>query len=88
MEVIMKYIKKVLFTVIISLSLVSISPVSVFGFSTNISIETQAKTKTVYITKTGKKYHAKKCGKGKYTKTTLAEAKKAGLTPCKKCYGK
>lgn len=83
----MKNIKKLLFTFIISLSLVAISPVSIFGIQTNISVETQAKTKTVYITKTGKKYHCKKCGNGTYTKTTLAKAKKAGLKPCKKCYG-
>lgn len=41
---------------------------------------------TVYYTKTGKRYHyANPCGKGTYYPTTLAEAKKMGLTPCQKC---
>lgn len=41
---------------------------------------------TVYYTKTGKRYHYKNpCGKGDYFPTTLAKAKKMGLTPCKKC---
>lgn len=41
---------------------------------------------TVYYTKTGKRYHYENpCGKGTYYPTTLAEAKKMGLTPCKKC---
>lgn len=41
---------------------------------------------TVYYTKTGKRYHYENpCGKGTYYSTTLAEAKKMGLTPCQKC---
>lgn len=41
---------------------------------------------TVYYTKTGERYHyANPCGKGTYYPTTLAEAKKMGLTPCQKC---
>lgn len=41
---------------------------------------------TVYYTKTGKRYHyANPCGKGTYYPTTVAEAKKMGLTPCQKC---
>jgi len=84
----MKRIKKLLFTFIISLSLITISPVSIFGIPTNVTVEVQAKSKNVYITKTGKCYHKKKCGNGKYTKTSLDKAKKAGLKPCKKCYGK
>lgn len=41
---------------------------------------------TVYYTKTGERYHyANSCGRGKYYPTTLAEAKKMGLTPCQKC---
>ena len=42
--------------------------------------------KTVYITKTGKRYHYdSKCGNGKYYASTLSEARKKGLTPCQKC---
>lgn len=45
----------------------------------------QAET-TVYVTRTGSKYHAKKCGNGTYTASTLTAAKARGLTPCKKCF--
>lgn len=41
---------------------------------------------TVYYTKTGERYHyANPCGRGTFYPTTLAEAKKMGLTPCQKC---
>lgn len=43
-------------------------------------------SKTVYITKTGEKYHYENpCGNGKYYESTLAEAKAKGLGPCEKC---
>ena len=41
----------------------------------------------VYVTPTGSKYHAYKCGNGTYTLTTLSNALSRGLTPCSKCYG-
>ncbi len=41
---------------------------------------------TVYITKTGKKYHYENpCGNGTYYPVSLADAKELGLTPCEKC---
>ncbi len=42
---------------------------------------------TVYITESGKKYHAKNCDLAKTGKKgiTLQEAKKKGLEPCKAC---
>jgi hypothetical protein len=42
---------------------------------------------TVYVSKTGKKYHAKNCDLAKTGKSgmTLTEAKKAGFEPCKAC---
>lgn len=41
---------------------------------------------TVYITRTGEKYHHENpCGNGKYYNTTLAEAKRSGYKPCEKC---
>lgn len=44
------------------------------------------KSKTVYITPTGKKYHySKSCGSGNYIAITLEEAEKKGYKPCKKC---
>lgn len=50
--------------------------------------DTQEETKaaTVYITKTGKRYHySGTCNGGTYYKSTLADALKRGLTPCQKC---
>jgi len=48
---------------------------------------TQVKAQTVYITDTGKKYHAKNCDKAKTGKKgiDLATAKKQGYEPCKFC---
>lgn len=49
------------------------------------TLDPEAKV-TVYITKTGEKYHHENpCGNGKYFKTTLAEAKRSGYKPCEKC---
>ena len=43
---------------------------------------------TVYVTPTGKKYHYNSsCNGGSYSPTTLDNAIKIGLTPCKKCVG-
>lgn len=42
---------------------------------------------TVYVTKTGSKYHKRKCGNGTYTPVSLSSAKSRGLSPCEKCYG-
>jgi hypothetical protein len=72
---------------LIILSITNAVPVS----TTNLiylptAIHVQAKTQYVLVTKTGKKYHSKKCGNGKYTKTTLKKAKANKLTPCKKCF--
>ena len=41
---------------------------------------------TVYVTPTGSKYHAGKCGRGTYTACSLSAAKARGLTPCAKCF--
>lgn len=43
-------------------------------------------SRTVYVTKTGKKYHyANPCGRGTYYPCSLAEAQSRGLEPCGKC---
>ena len=42
---------------------------------------------TVYITRTGSKYHTHKCGNGTYFPASLSEAQSQGLTPCNKCFG-
>lgn len=45
------------------------------------------KAQTVYITESGKKYHAKNCSMVKTGKKgiELAEAQKQGYEPCKNC---
>ncbi len=46
------------------------------------------KNRTIYITPTGKRYHYDgNCNGGTYIKSTLEEAIRRGLTPCKKCVG-
>lgn len=40
----------------------------------------------VYVTKSGSKYHKKKCGRGNFYQDTLSAAKSRGLDPCKKCF--
>lgn len=42
---------------------------------------------TVLVTRTGEKYHTRKCGNGTYTPATLQEAQSRGLSPCSKCFG-
>lgn len=42
---------------------------------------------TVYVTRTGAKYHTHKCGNGNYYPASLSEAQARGLTPCSKCFG-
>lgn len=50
-------------------------------------ITTNLKAQTVYITESGKKYHAKNCDVAKTGKKgiELAEAKKQGYEACKVC---
>ena len=42
---------------------------------------------TVYVTRTGEKYHTHKCGNGTYYASSLSSAKARGLTACSKCFG-
>lgn len=48
--------------------------------------DTQGTGEMVLVTRTGEKYHNRKCGNGTYTPATLEEAQARGLTPCSKCY--
>lgn len=46
----------------------------------------EVQSRTVYVTRTGKKYHFNgNCNGGKYYISTLEEAIRRGLTPCEKC---
>lgn len=50
--------------------------------------ESAPKSRTVYITKTGKRYHYDNhCNNATYYESDLDTAVKQGLTPCKKCVG-
>ncbi len=51
--------------------------------------ETGENSITVYVGKTGTKYHSKSCGtlKGKGIPMSLDDAKASGYTPCQKCGG-
>lgn len=49
------------------------------------AITAKAET-TVYITRTGSKYHTHKCGNGTFYPTTLSDAKARGLSACSKCF--
>lgn len=83
----MKRIKKLFFSAIISISLISLSPIPLPVQNSPVTVEASTKKSiTVYVTRTGKKYHKRKCGNGTYYKSTLEKAENAGLTPCKKCY--
>ena len=48
--------------------------------------ENNSKSDKVYVTKSGKCYHSKQCGKGNFAQVTLEEAKTKGLKPCKRCF--
>lgn len=41
---------------------------------------------TVYVTRTGSKYHNRKCGRGTYMASSLESAQARGLDPCAKCF--
>lgn len=56
------------------------------GTITTGYVETVQAETTVYITKTGSKYHTHKCGNGTYYAVSRSTAIAKGLTPCKKCY--
>ncbi len=48
--------------------------------------DTNVKNRTVYVTKTGRRYHySSSCNGGTYYPSTLSSAISRGLTPCSKC---
>ena len=60
--------------------------ITVIAFTLFLNIS-RAKAQTVYITESGKKYHAKNCDVAKTGKKgiELSEAKKQGYEACKVC---
>lgn len=54
--------------------------------SSDSPVEQTPQSKTVYVTKTGKRYHYdSSCNGGTYYKSTLEDALWRGLKPCEKC---
>lgn len=54
--------------------------------TTTTSSTSSSQSKTVYVTKTGKRYHySSSCNGGTYYASTLSDAQARGLTPCNKC---
>ena len=57
--------------------------------SSTVILSTKDGDMTVYVSKSGSKYHIDEtCGSGSYTATTLKEALKNGFTPCSRCAAK
>ena len=56
------------------------------GTATTGYVETVQADTTVYITRTGSKYHTHKCGNGTYFTASRSSAISMGLTPCQKCF--
>ena len=49
-------------------------------------VETAQADTTVYVTRTGARYHTHKCGNGTYYAASRSSAIARGLTPCQKCF--
>jgi uncharacterized protein YjdB len=56
------------------------------GTVTTGYVETVQAETTIYVTRTGSKYHTHKCGNGTYYASTRSAALARGLTPCQKCF--
>lgn len=83
-----RYISFIIAALIISTSLNIQSVNSVPQFATVSYVEAKStKSQTVYITKTGSKYHKSTCRtlKKSKIKVTLKQAKADGNEPCKVC---
>lgn len=60
--------------------------VSWYGDTQTVGVSDKTKGQSIYVTKTGSKYHySETCNGGTYYETTLAEAMGRKLTPCEKC---
>lgn len=75
--------KKIRSAIAIAFSVMLLFVAPIANYNEAYSVKAEA---TVYVTKTGLKYHAKKCGNGKFTETTLSDAQSRGLEPCSKCF--
>lgn len=70
------------------LALVVLLPVVVaVPYKRTVLTEVTCAEETVYVTKTGEKYHRSGCGYLRQSKRAieLTEAKAAGYTPCSRC---
>jgi len=78
--------RRVLATLALCLSLLSSVALPVLGKQQTITKQ-QDRSQTVYITKTGKKYHRDGCSYLRQSKieVSLKDAKSRGYTPCSRC---
>jgi hypothetical protein len=81
--------KKLISLVVLFSSLLFVAPVQhVVAQQPTVQLAEDPQSTTVYITKTGKKYHKEGCRylSQSKIKTTLKEAKANGYTACKVCH--
>ena len=78
----MEKIKRIFQTKVVIFSLVLLlAGGNLYYNDTSVQADT-----TVYVTRTGSKYHTHKCGNGTYYPSNLSSAKAMGLTACSKCF--
>jgi hypothetical protein len=83
------HVKKLVLLLVLFGSLLFVAPVQhVVAQQPTVQLAEDPQSTTVYITKTGKKYHKDGCRylSQSKIKTTLKEAKANGYTPCKVCH--
>ena len=81
--------KKLASVLVLFAAIVLVAPVQhIRAQSPTVQLAEDPQSVTVYITRTGKKYHRDGCRylSQSKIKTTLKEAKPNGYTPCKVCH--
>ena len=81
--------KKIASLLVLFAALLYVAPMQhIVAQQTTVQLAQDPQSTTVYITKTGKKYHKDGCRylSQSKIKTTLKEAKANGYTPCKVCH--
>ena len=68
------------------LLLVMMFTISFGGIASSNQMVMAKAVSTVYVTRTGSKYHTHKCGNGKFYASSLSNAIARGLSACRKCF--
>jgi biopolymer transport protein ExbD len=82
-------VKKLTLLFVVAAALLFVAPVqSIVAQQASVQVAQDPQATTVYITKTGKKYHKDGCRYLSQSKinTTLKDAKAKGYTACKICH--